>query len=91
VRPKDPLETNTRESFDIRSNGAGTAETSYYGALKRLFNVIGKSLKPKVECIINPKNRGAGLLNGGSFLPRPVPEGRHETPPRHYATSLWDY
>jgi hypothetical protein len=37
--------------------------------LAALFNEIGKTLKPKVRCIINLKNRGAGLPDGGLFTP----------------------
>ena len=65
----NPLETYIRECFDIRSTGAGTPETSYYGALERIFNEVGKTIKPKVRCIINLANRGAGLPDGGLFTP----------------------
>ena len=59
-----PLETYIRELHDIRSSGAAVKETSSYGPLASLFNEIGKSLKPKVKCIINLQNRGAGLPDG---------------------------
>ncbi|MEW6658012.1 MAG: type ISP restriction/modification enzyme [Thermodesulfobacteriota bacterium] len=65
----NPLETYLREIHEIRSSGEATAETSYYGPLRNLLNDIGKSLKPKVRCIINIKNRGAGLPDGGLFTP----------------------
>jgi hypothetical protein len=65
----NPLETYIREIYEIYSSGAGTAETSYYGPLRNLFNEVGKTLKPKVLCIINIKNRGAGLPDGGLFTP----------------------
>ena len=65
----NPLETYIRELYDIRSTGAATPETSYYGPLAALLNEIGKTLKPKVRCIINLKNRGAGLPDGGLFTP----------------------
>lgn len=61
------LETYIRELHDIRSSGAAVEETSYYGALANLFNEIGKTLKPRVRCIINLKNQGAGLPDGGLF------------------------
>ncbi len=51
----------------IRATGAGVAETSYYPALSNLFNAIGKTLKPKVRCVMNLKNLGAGMLDGGLF------------------------
>ncbi|MBM4273372.1 MAG: DNA methyltransferase [Deltaproteobacteria bacterium] len=65
----NPLETYLRELYDIRSTGAATPETAYYPPLSNLLNEIGKTLKPKVRCIINLKNRGAGLPDGGLFTP----------------------
>jgi hypothetical protein len=64
-----PLETYLRELRDIRSSGAGVKETSYYPALSNLLNEIGKRLKPRVRCIINLANRGAGIPDGGLFTP----------------------
>lgn len=61
------LETYLRELRDIRSSGAGVKETSYYPALSNLFKEVGKRLKPRVRCIINLANRGAGLPDGGLF------------------------
>jgi hypothetical protein len=65
----DALETYLRDLYEIRSSGAGVKETSYYGALSNLFNEVGKSLKPKVRCILQLANRGAGLPDGGLFTP----------------------
>ena len=66
----NPLETYLQELRDIRSTGAAVKETSYYGALERLFNNLGKDLKPKVRCVIQLKNRGAGMPDGGLFTAR---------------------
>jgi len=65
----DPVEIYLRDLRDIRSTGAAVKETSYYSPLANLFNEIGKTLKPKVRCIINLANRGAGLPDGGFFTP----------------------
>jgi hypothetical protein len=46
-----------------------TAETSGYPALANLLNDIGHALKPKVRCVIHPKNSGAGIPDGGLFTP----------------------
>ncbi len=62
-----PLETYLKELRDIRSTGAAVAETSYYPALSNLFNEIGKGLKPKVRCVMNIANQGAGLPDVGLF------------------------
>lgn len=52
---------------EIRATGAGQPETSYYPALSSLLNELGNDLKPKVRCVINLKNRGAGMPDGGLF------------------------
>jgi hypothetical protein len=61
------LEEYLSELKAIRSTGAGVPETSYYPALSNLFNAVGKTLKPKVRCVMNLKNMGAGLPDGGLF------------------------
>jgi len=63
----NPLETYLKDVRDIRATGAAVAETSFYPALSNLFNEIGKTLKPKVRCVINLANAGAGLPDGGFF------------------------
>ena len=62
-----PLEAYIRDISTIRSTGAATPETSYYSSLASLFNDVGRALKPRVRCITNLKNRGAGLPDGGFF------------------------
>ena len=61
------LEEYLRELYEIRASGSAVKETSYYPALSNLLNGIGKNLKPRVRCIINLKNRGAGIPDGGLF------------------------
>ena len=51
----------------IRATGAGTVETSYYTALSTLLNEIGKKPTPKVRCVIQLQNKGAGMPDGGMF------------------------
>jgi hypothetical protein len=63
----NPLETYLKDLRDIRSTGAAVAETSFYHALSNLFNEIGKTLKPKVRCVMPIADRGAGLPDGGLF------------------------
>ena len=53
----------------IRRSAGGVPETTYYGKLETLFDEVGKSLKPKVRCIINLRNMGAGIPDGGFFTP----------------------
>jgi len=62
-----PVETYIRDLSDIRRSGEAVKETSYYPPLSNLLNEVGKMLKPHVRCIINIKNRGAGIPDGGLF------------------------
>jgi hypothetical protein len=62
-----PLETYLRELNDIHHSGAGVQETSYYPVLANLLNELGKTLKPKVKCIIHLRSKGAGIPDGGLF------------------------
>ena len=61
------LEAYLTELKTIRSTGAGVAETSFYPALSNLFNAVGKALKPKVRCIMQLQQQGAGMPDGGLF------------------------
>jgi len=63
----NPLQNFLTEVRAIRSSGAAVAETSFYPALSTLFNEIGKTLRPKVRCLIHLANRGAGIPDGGFF------------------------
>jgi len=62
------VEEYFRDLRDIHQSGGGVKEESYYGSLEKLFNGIGKSLKPRVRCIIQLQNRGAGKPDGGLIL-----------------------
>ncbi|MBI2299520.1 MAG: N-6 DNA methylase [Armatimonadetes bacterium] len=61
------LETYLIALREIHSTGAAVPETSYYGVLESLLNEVGAALKPKVRCVLNPANRGAGIPDGGLF------------------------
>jgi hypothetical protein len=61
------LETYLQNLYVIRSSGSAVKETSYYGTLETLLNEVGKTLKPRVRCIINIQNQGAGLPDGGLY------------------------
>ncbi len=65
----DPVQEYLKELRDIRSTGAGVPETSYYPALSNLLNEVGKTLKPRVRCVMQLANRGAGNPDGGLFTP----------------------
>jgi len=52
---------------DIWSTQANSPETSYYPAVANLFNAVGKTLRPKVLCVMNLKDQGADNPDGGLF------------------------
>jgi len=52
---------------EIYGTRANVPETSFYPALERLLSDIGRSLSPKVRCVINPANHGSGIPDGGLF------------------------
>ncbi|HEY4977257.1 MAG TPA: hypothetical protein VII05_07935, partial [Gaiellaceae bacterium] len=64
----DPVEAYLAELSAIRASGATVPETSGYGALANLLTAVGHTLKPRVRCLINLANTGAGIPDGGLFL-----------------------
>ncbi len=52
---------------DIYNTGSAVKETSYYSVFEAMANAYGKELKPKVRCVINLKNKGAGIPDAGFF------------------------
>lgn len=62
-----PLLSYLQEIGATRAIGANTPETSFYPALKSLLDSIGLDLDPKVRCVMNLRNQGAGLPDGGLF------------------------
>jgi len=52
----------------IRATRAGTGEISYYGALAGALNAAGAALNPRVFCVPNLRNQGAGFPDMGLFL-----------------------
>lgn len=63
----NPLKTYLTNVQQQHQTGQAVQETSYYPALSILFDEVGKTLSPKVFCVINIANRGAGLPDGGFF------------------------
>ena len=61
------VEKYLAEIRDIHGTGAHVPETSFYPALANLLSGIGNTLSPKVRCVINTANRGAGIPDGGLF------------------------
>lgn len=60
---------------DVHRIGAGTKERSYYPAVAELLNVIGQELKPKVICLSDLGDAGAGHPDFGLFAANQVQKG----------------
>jgi hypothetical protein len=73
-----PVETYLADLYHTRSTGAGTAETSFYPALANLLNAAGHALRPRVRCVMNLRNQGAGMPDGGLFTPDQYQRGADE-------------
>jgi hypothetical protein len=75
------VEAYLKQLDEIYRTGGGTGEESYYGALEILLNEVGKGLKPKVRCIPQIKNVGAGEPDFGLFTSTQFQRARDERPP----------
>ena len=60
----------------IRASGGATGERSYYPALVGLLNALGATLKPKVFCVGELADQGAGHPDFGLYAARQVQKGR---------------
>ena len=59
----------------IRATGGGTGELSYYPPLNNLLNAVGGSLRPRVHCISQLAQQGAGHPDFGLYAARQVSKG----------------
>ena len=60
----------------VRASGGATGERSSYGPLTNLLNTIGATLKPKVFCVGELADQGAGHPDFGLYTARQVQKGR---------------
>ena len=60
----------------IRASGGATGERSSYGPLAELLNAVGATLKPKVFCVGELADQGAGHPDFGLYTARQVQRGR---------------
>ena len=60
----------------IRASGGATAETSSYTPLENLLNAVGAGLKPKVFCVGQLRNLGAGHPDFGLYAAKQVKRGQ---------------
>ena len=60
----------------VRASGGATGERSYYPPLASLLNAVGGTLKPKVFCVGELAQQGAGHPDFGLYAARQVQRGR---------------
>ena len=60
----------------IRASGGATGERSTYGPLANLLNDIGDTLRPKVFCVGELAEQGAGHPDFGLYAARQIPRGK---------------
>ena len=60
----------------VRATGASTDERSSYPALANLLNAVGATFKPKVFCVAEPADQGAGHPDFGLYAARQLQKGR---------------
>ena len=60
----------------IRASGGATGERSYYGPLENLLNAVGNTLKPKVICVGELADQGAGHPDFGLYTAKQVQKGQ---------------
>ena len=76
-----PTPTTAVEAYftalrQVRASGGATGERSLYTPLANLLDAIGATLKPKVFCVQEPANQGAGHPDFGLYTARQVQKGR---------------
>ena len=80
----------------VRASGGATGERSSYGPLANLLNAVGSTLKPKVFCVGELADQGAGHPDFGLYsalvheseLARNEPDSQVHHLPRAYDDGL---
>ena len=76
-----PTPTTAVEAYftalrQVRASGGATGERSLYTPLANLLDAIGATLKPRVFCVQEPADQGAGHPDFGLYTARQVQKGR---------------
>ena len=73
---KAAVETYFADLARIHASGGATGERSGYGPLANLLNAVGATLKPKVFCVGELADQGAGHPDFGLYAAHQVQRGR---------------
>ena len=60
----------------VRASGGATGERSSYGPLAQLLNAVGTALRPKVFCVQELADQGAGHPDFGLYAAKQVQKGQ---------------
>ena len=74
------VERYLKDLGEIYHSGGGVGEESYYGTLETLLNEIGRKLRPRVRCVGQLKNIGAGEPDFGFFTANQFQRAKDERP-----------
>ena len=69
------VEAYFNELRRVRASGGATGERSSYGALANLLDAVGATLRPKVFCVAELADQGAGHPDFGLYTARQVQKG----------------
>ena len=70
------VETYFADLWRVRASGGATGERSSYGPLEKLLNAVGNTLKPKVFCVGELADQGAGHPDFGLYAAKQVQRGQ---------------
>ena len=70
------VETYFADLYRVRASGGATGERSSYGPLANLLNAVGATLRPKVFCVGELADQGAGHPDFGLYAAKQVQKGR---------------
>ena len=70
------VETYFDDLRRVRASGGATGERSSYGPLANLLNAVGATLAPKVFCVGELADQGAGHPDFGLYAAKQVQQGR---------------
>ena len=76
VRLKQGVEAYFTDLHLVRRSGGATDERSLYVPLANLLNAVGGALKPKVFCVQDLANQGAGHPDFGLYTTGQVQKGK---------------
>ena len=70
------VEAYLQDLRDIRASGGATAELSYHTPLNNLLTAVGATLKPRVRCVGELQDTGAGHPDLGLYAAKQLQKGK---------------